>query len=147
MTRQDRDDAIADNIAYVSRCLHAVTAEFEAAAQVVFAGFSQGVATAFRAAVNSPGGSGIVIAVGGDVPPELGDEDLNRLATVLLVRGKLDGWYTRQKFQEDSQRLRRCCPNVEAVEVNGGHEWSSEVAEAASQFLDSQFSASQEDRS
>ena len=48
MTRQDREAAIADNIDYVDRV---VAATRTAAEPLVFAGFSQGVAMAFRAAV------------------------------------------------------------------------------------------------
>jgi poly(3-hydroxybutyrate) depolymerase len=51
MTRQDREAAIADNVAYVSGCIDAVAAEWPTMPTVVFAGFSQGVAMAFRAAV------------------------------------------------------------------------------------------------
>ena len=37
MTRQDREAAIADNIAYVAKCLDAVAAEWPALPKVVFA--------------------------------------------------------------------------------------------------------------
>src|SRR5580698_502066 len=77
MTRQDRESAIADNIGYVQNCLDAVSAEWPATRQIVFAGFSQGVAMAFRAATQFEGG---VIAVGGDIPPELAPEALKRLS-------------------------------------------------------------------
>ncbi len=68
MTRQDRESAIADNIAYVQNCIDAVSTEWPTTRKIVFAGFSQGVAMAFRAATHFEAG---VIAVGGDVPPEL----------------------------------------------------------------------------
>ncbi|MEO5897827.1 MAG: phospholipase, partial [Vicinamibacterales bacterium] len=48
MTRQDREVTIEDNIAYVDRVVEQVAT---AGTPVVFAGFSQGVAMAFRAAV------------------------------------------------------------------------------------------------
>ena len=51
MTRQHRDLAIADNIAYVSGVVDSVARECETTQGPVLAGFSQGVATAFRAAV------------------------------------------------------------------------------------------------
>src|ERR1041384_702638 len=42
MTRQDRELAIADNVAYVNAVVDAVAREFNGAARTVFAGFSQG---------------------------------------------------------------------------------------------------------
>ena len=48
MTRQDRDDMIADNIEYVDRV---VAAAAPPGVPLVTAGFSQGVAMAFRAGV------------------------------------------------------------------------------------------------
>src|SRR5580698_5096799 len=79
MTRQDRESAIADNIAYVQNCMNAVSAEWPTTRKIVFAGFSQGVAMAFRAATQFEAG---VIAVGGDVPPELASDALKRLSGV-----------------------------------------------------------------
>ncbi|HXJ41778.1 MAG TPA: hypothetical protein VNH18_21050, partial [Bryobacteraceae bacterium] len=79
MTRQDRELAMADNLAYVGRCLDAVAAEFVTLPRVVFAGFSQGVAMAFRAAVNERRRVAGVVAVGGDIPPELTTDELKRL--------------------------------------------------------------------
>ena len=135
MTRQDRELAIADNVAYVATCLEAVAGEWPTIPKIVFAGFSQGVAMAFRAAVNTARGVSGVIAVGGDVPPELAPGLLQRLPAALIARGTSDEWYTKDKFEADERRLRECSVNVHAVEFNGGHEWSSEVVEAASRFL------------
>ena len=50
MTRQDRELAIADNIAYVDRVVQAIERDYQAR-DAFFLGFSQGVAMAFRAAV------------------------------------------------------------------------------------------------
>ena len=69
MTRQDREAAIADNINYVDAALDSVP--HDEATRVVYAGFSQGVAMAFRAAVRGRAPGAGVIAIGGDVPPEL----------------------------------------------------------------------------
>jgi predicted esterase len=140
MTREDRELAIADNLAYVARCLDAVAAEWPSSPEkspsrpkTVFAGFSQGVAMAFRAAANVSGAA--VIAVGGDVPPDLTTDELQRLAAVLIARGKSDEWYTEGKFAEDQRRLRECSVNYRAIEFSGGHEWTVEVSEAASEWL------------
>jgi predicted esterase len=134
MTRQDREWAIADNLAYVTTCLDAVAAECPTIPKVVFAGFSQGVGMAFRAAVNASPSAAGVIAVGGDVPPELTPGALKRVSA-LIARGASDDWYTKEKFADDERRLRDCAVSVSALEFNGGHEWSSEVVAAASRFL------------
>ena len=135
MTRQDREVAIADNNAYVSTCIDAIAADWPTVPLVVFAGFSQGVGMAFRAAANTAGRDAAVIAVGGDVPPELEPAVLKRLTGALIVRGMSDALYAREKFADDERRLRECSVSVRAVEINGGHEWSGEVTEAAAEFL------------
>jgi predicted esterase len=139
MTRQDRESAIADNIAYVQKCIEAVSAEWPTTRKIVFAGFSQGVGMAFRAATNAVGSEAGVIAVGGDVPPELAPEALRRLSQVLIVRGASDEWYGKEQFAADQRRLGE---GVRAVEFNGGHEWSPDVAAAASDFLAISYPAS-----
>jgi predicted esterase len=135
MTRQGRESAIADNAAYVASCVDAVAAEWPTLPTVVFAGFSQGVAMAFRAAVHSARGIAGVIAVGGDIPPELTPGALKRVSGALIARGSADEWYTKRKFADDERRLRECSVSVRALEFKGGHEWSGEVAAAASEFL------------
>src|SRR5580704_1548028 len=50
MTRQDRELAIADNLAYVNAVIDAVDREYPGARPLVLAGFSQGVSMTFRAA-------------------------------------------------------------------------------------------------
>jgi predicted esterase len=135
MTRQDREAAIADNIAYAAKSLDAVAAEWPALPKVVFAGFSQGVAMAFRAAAHSTREVAGVIAVGADVPPEIAPAELQRLPAALIARGTSDEWYTKERFAKDAQLLRNASVTVGALEFNGGHEWSAEVVEAAAKFL------------
>jgi predicted esterase len=135
MTRQDRESAIADNAAYIAGCIDAVAAEWPTLPTIVFAGFSQGVATAFRAAAHSTSRAAGVVAVGGDVPPELTPDALKRVSAVLIAHGTSDEWYKKAKFADDERRLRECSVSVRALEFNGGHEWSSEVVAAASEFL------------
>jgi predicted esterase len=135
MTRQDRDMAIADNIAYVQNCMDAIASEWPTLPSVVFAGFSQGVAMAFRAAANMAGSGAGVIAVGGDIPPELAPGTLNRVPGVLIIRGTSDEWYGKEQFAADQKRLKESSVNVRALEFNGGHEWSGDVTAAAAEFL------------
>jgi len=135
MTRQDRELAITDNIAYVATCLEAIAAEWPTIPKIMFAGFSQGVGMAFRAAVNTTRSVAGVIAVGGDIPPELTPGAVKRVSAALIVRGTSDEWYTKEQFANDEQRLRQCSVSVRALELNAGHEWSSDLIAAASQFL------------
>jgi len=136
MTRQDRDLAIADNLAYVAGVMREVAKEWPGAPHVVLAGFSQGVAMTFRAATAAPRPVDGVIAVGGDVPPELDAAALARVKSALVCRGARDEWYTTDKFDDDVRRLREAGAAVRPLAFDGGHEWSDHVGRAASLFLD-----------
>ena len=133
MTRQDRDDAIRDNVAYVDNVIEATRTGSE---PIVVAGFSQGVAMAFRAAVLGRAGVNGVIAVGGDIPPELlaGSASAS-FPRVLLIRGATDDWYTAKKQDADMSALRARGEEPEAFTHDGGHEWTADVAMAAGDFL------------
>jgi|ERR1051326_727114 predicted esterase len=121
MTRQDREDAISDNIEYVRRVVDAM-APYDTLA---FLGFSQGAAMAYRAAAYI-GCSGVIV-LGGDLPP-----DVPSLAVpVLIGRGEHDGWYTGEKLKKDLKSL----PHASTCAFDGGHEWSDEFRGAASEFL------------
>ena len=136
MTRQDRELAIADNLEYVGAVVDSVAQEWKSVPPVVFAGFSQGVAMAFRAAAALRHDSCAVVAAGGDVPPELDPESLRRIGAVLLCHGRGDEWYTRDKWEADLNRLRHAGVRTEPVEFGGGHEWSADVRHAAADFLE-----------
>ena len=136
MTRQDRDLAIADNLAYVAGVMREVAKEWPGAPRVVLAGFSQGVAMTFRAATAAPQPVHGVIAVGGDVPPELDAAALANVRSALVCRGARDEWYTMDKFDSDVRRLREAGAAVRPLAFDGGHEWSDPVVRAASLFLD-----------
>ena len=133
MTREDREAAIADNIQYVNAAIAAVDA---AAPAVIYAGFSQGVAMTFRAAVHAARPAAGVIAVGGDVPPELLADSSRPFPRVLLARGADDEWYTAAKLAADIAGLRRRGGDVEEFVYSGGHEWTAAVAEAAGAWLE-----------
>ena len=135
MTSQDRDLAIADNIRYVAAVVDAVANEWQVAGPLVFTGFSQGVAMAYRAACASPRPVSGVISLGGDVPPELDRAALSRHGSALVGRGARDDWYTDEKFRSDLVRLRAAAIDVTEVTVDAGHEWTQEFSEAAAAFL------------
>jgi predicted esterase len=139
MTRQDRELAIADNVAYAASVVDAVAAEWPGARPLLFSGFSQGVAMTFRAAAASPRSIDGVISVGGDVPPELPAASLRRVARALICRGTRDEWYTTAKFDADIGRLRAAGVAVTPLAFDGGHEWTEPVVRAAAAFLDQRW--------
>jgi predicted esterase len=135
MTRQDRELAIADNLAYVAAVVDALSREWATVSRLVFAGFSQGVSMAFRAAAASSRRVDGVIAVGGDVPPELESGPLAGVPSMLICRGARDEFYAPATYANDLRRLREAGVAVTALEFDGGHEWSGQVLEAAAVFL------------
>ena len=80
-----------------------VVAQFPPPRQLVFLGFSQGAAMAYRAAAGSHATG--LIALGGDVPPEV-VEARPKLPPVLIGRGIREEWYTDEKLQKDLRFLR-----------------------------------------
>src|SRR4029079_11941000 len=86
MTRQDRELLIADNIAYVDEAL-ARAAAGRPIARLVLCGFSPGAAMAFRAAARGRHRADVVVALGGDVPPELLADRTVSFDRVFLARG------------------------------------------------------------
>ncbi|MEX1128762.1 MAG: hypothetical protein WD227_05555 [Vicinamibacterales bacterium] len=131
MTRQDRDEMIADNIDYVDR---AIDAAAPAGVPLFTAGFSQGVAMAFRAGLRGRRRASGIVAVGGDVPPELLDDPVP-FPAVLLARGERDDWYTTAKLDADVRALRARGSHVEPVVYPAGHAWTPDVASTAAAFV------------
>lgn len=129
MTVQDREFHIADNIDYVRR----VIGSLPRPEKLVFLGFSQGAAMAYRAAADFAWRCHGLIILGGDAPSEV-ESDGVQLPPVLLARGKRDEWYNDEKFKNDLKFLRGVT-KVESVELDAGHEWNDEFREAAGAFL------------
>lgn len=133
MTREDRDHAIADNIAYVDAALDA--AGCAAATPVVHVGFSQGVSMAFRAALRGRARAAGIVAVGGDVPPDLLADASLTFPPLLLARGATDGWYTAAKMEADVSALRARRAPVQTMVYPAAHEWTPAVEAAAGEWL------------
>jgi predicted esterase len=139
MTSQDRELMIADNVAYLRQVVTRVHAEHEPVllegAPLVFLGFSQGVAMAYRAAADRGGAACAgVIALGGDVPPDV-RAAVTSLPPVLLGRGNAEEWYTGERMHSDVAWLRGIGNDVTLCEYDGGHEWTDAFREAAAAFL------------
>jgi predicted esterase len=149
MTREDREIAIDDNIHYVRRVIE----ELRPYEKLVFAGFSQGAAMAYRAAASIRCDGVFVLA--GDLPPDVAvglsrgngegsagqvadgsfgvyaSQDDRRPFPVLIGRGERDDWYTDEKLKKDLNFL----PQAETCVFDGRHEWSDSFRAAASEFL------------
>jgi len=140
MTRFDREHAIEDNVAYVVAVVERLRDESPGSEEgvLVFAGFSQGVAMAYRAAARL-GARGDrcqgVIALGGDVPPEISDQDLAGLPPVLVGAGVGESFYTPTKLNADVARLRAAAVDTRPAPFAGGHEWTDEFRGIAGRFL------------
>jgi predicted esterase len=133
MTREDRDVAIADNLTYVTAALEEVP--HDDSTRIVYAGFSQGSAMAFRAGLLGRDRASGVIAIGGDVPPELLVDRSLQFPSVLLARGERDEWLTRAKFEADVAALAVRNVSLQPVVYDGAHEWNGAVSNAAGEFL------------
>jgi predicted esterase len=129
MTRQDRDLAIADNVAYVAAVVEAVrTAHpFE---RLVFLGFSQGAAMASRAAAHAGTACHGLILLGGDIAPEV-RAAASRLPRTVIGRGSRDRFFAAERFADDRDWLEDRGALAAAVEFNGGHEFTDTFRAAA----------------
>ena len=132
MTRQDRDDMIGDNIEYANRVLATVSTP---GVTIVTVGFSQGVAMAFRAGLRGRQRANAVIAIGGDVPPELLADPTIVFPPILLARGETDDWYTASKLEADGVALGTRGIHPRVAVYPGGHEWDDHVGHLAGNFI------------
>jgi predicted esterase len=135
MTRFDREEAIADNVRYVGSVVSAVRGDLPAGGCLVYLGFSQGAAMAYRAAASAGHACHGVVVLGGDVPPELAERDLSGFPPVLLGRGSSEEWYDAAKMEHDVELLRGKGVDVRPFIFEGGHEWTDPFRAAAGRFL------------
>ena len=141
MTRQDRELAIEDNVRYVAGVVAEVQRTQPVSDRLVYLGFSQGAAMAYRAAAGSGHRCHGVVVLGGDVPPEVDQRDLTGFPPVLLGRGSSEEWYDAAKMEHDVELLRRKGVDLRPVVFTGGHEWTNEFRATAGGFLREVFQA------
>lgn len=138
MTRELRDESIDDNVAYVRRILDAVRPEVGWTVPLAFLGFSQGASMAWRAALLAGHGGAeppAVVALAGDIPPELAGHDGPFPPRVLLAHGARDEWYDLKRLEADIQLLQTKGVQPQTLTFAGGHEWTDEFRQAAAKFL------------
>lgn len=150
MTRQDRDFAIADNIAYVHKALEHVLLSTEypgtehstkhpstehPARVLVCLGFSQGAAMAYRAALHSAHPVAGIVALGGDIPPELKEDASLTWPPVLVGVGNREEWYAGEKLDNDLAFLKSRGIQHQIARFDGGHEWTDEFRSVVGRFI------------
>lgn len=135
MTKQDREQAIDDNVRYAASVVARLKREFPDARRLVFAGFSQGVAMTYRAAAGSGFAADAVLALAGDVPPELAERPLPGFPPVLLGRGSEEKWYSEDKLASDVETLEGKGIEARVCRFDGGHEWTDAYRQAAGKVL------------
>lgn len=135
MTKEDREHAIADNIEYVGKALTLIADEFGMTRPMIYVGFSQGVAMAYRAAAFVQRGCDGLIALAGDLPPDVAPVAAS-LPRTLIGRGTEEEWYTADKARADLDVLRAAGVQGEEYVFDGGHVWTPQFIEKAAAFVD-----------
>jgi predicted esterase len=130
MTREDRALAIADNLSYLAGVLDAAGV----AAPLVFLGFSQGASMAYRAAILGGRATSGVVAVAGDIPPEVKAAMEARWPPVLIGAGTRDEWFAA-RVHADVMFLRSIGVAPDVVRYDGAHEWTDELRAAIGEWL------------
>ncbi|MDA8019250.1 MAG: hypothetical protein MPN21_17555 [Thermoanaerobaculia bacterium] len=138
MTKIDREQAIAHNTAYVTDVVEAVRQSENTSDILVFAGFSQGVAMAWRGlagclrrGMEAHG----LLALAADVPPDIAADPPPGIPPVLLGRGTRDEWYSAKKMEQDLHVLEELEVDVTPCVFEDGHLWATEYLAAADVFL------------
>lgn len=134
MTREDRERAIAANVAYVDEATMALQGQRRADV-IVCVGFSQGASMAWRAGVLGRRRADGVAAIGGDIPPELKDAPARDFPIALIAAGTRDEWYTEEKMNADLALLASKAVRHGSLRFDGGHEFTDEVRVELGRFL------------
>lgn len=135
MTSFDRDNALADNTRYAASVLAALAHDHPTVSRWALTGFSQGVAMAYRAAAGAPHPIHALVALAGDVPPDVAATGMNDFPPVLIGRGTGDGWYDDPKLQSDLTTFAEHGVTAESLVFEGGHEWDAAFLARAGDFL------------
>jgi predicted esterase len=135
MTRLDRELALADNVGYVARAVGELRRRLPTARRLGIVGFSQGVAMAYRAAARCGQPVDALVALAGDVPPELRREPWGVRPAVLLGRGSGEEWYREDQLESDLATLAALGLEAEPCRFEGGHEWGPGFVARSRDFL------------
>lgn len=134
MTREDRELTIAENVDYVDDATVALQRERRADV-IVCVGFSQGASMAWRAAVLGRRRADGIVALAGDIPPELRTVPAENFPIALVAGGTRDEWYTEAKMQADLDLLEEKGAPHGRFRFDGGHECTDEFRKELGKFL------------
>ena len=126
---------IDDNVRYAAAVISEVRRRERTSGVLALAGFSQGVAMAYRAAARCGFPCHGLVALAGDVPPDAAASAAPGFPPVLLGRGTEDQWYDEGKMKADLATLENMGAAVETCVFDGGHDWTEEFFQAAGRFL------------
>jgi predicted esterase len=129
MTREDRENEIADYVAYLD-VVAAKVMPITPKARITVLGFSQGVATACRwLALGKVRAERLILwggAIAADLPVNRGDQLFNG-AAVTLVAGQKDAIVPVTFMQKEQKALAKLGVTATLVEHAGGHALNSET--------------------
>jgi predicted esterase len=123
MTREDRENEIADYVRYLDH-LHAELSAKHHPARTIVVGFSQGGATAARWAVLGKTPIDRVILWGATLPPEVDVARANELlrgARLTFVIGQRDQYISAHALEAERSRLDAAAVRYDLVEYDAGH--------------------------
>src|SRR5204863_2986215 len=109
MTREDRDEEIADQINYLDELARAVRRECPTTATLHVLGFSQGLSTASRWAYLGNSAIKHLVLWGGNMPPELEPDVLRKrwsATRIDLVHGMEDTLVNEEKLLQNEAKMR-----------------------------------------
>jgi len=119
----------------VDAVLDALAAEFGEPRALVLAGFSQGVAMAYRAAQLGRRTCAALAVAGGDLPPEFAAGAPRAWPRVLIATGTGDEYYDPAHAERDAALVRGQGGEVRTLCFAGGHEWGDAVADGVAALL------------
>jgi len=135
MTKFDRENALADNVRWTAAVIERIQRTHPAIERRAYVGFSQGVAMTYRAAAGAGFAGHALVALAGDVPPDVAATEMRGFPPVLIGRGSEEQWYTEEKLADDVGVLEAHGVEVEVGRFDGGHEWDEAFVERARGWL------------
>lgn len=125
MTREDRDHEILDQAAYLDRLAEHLRQQCPPGTPLSVLGFSQGVATGCRWALETKHKLEGLVMWGGTIPPEPSAADLREKwqeIKMVLVHGEQDRLVNEEAFLSNGSRLQAAGLANTTVRFTGGHE-------------------------
>ena len=133
MTSQARDLSINNNVSYINSILDHLS-QTHTWKHLIFAGFSQGAAMAYRAAAIGKHPAKLLLINGGDIPPDLNNQQLSDLCPTLVIAGDQDQAYNSEQMLDDQKRVKDLSQFSFAT-FTGPHSWPSTASDLCNTFI------------